>query len=1362
MPYHKNKKKEQDGSTAAADGAFPVFEDQNSEFQDDHLDSPEDEDASQGEDPKQSFWSRLLHGVPGKSRTKEVGRSVARGAANLGKEIVEVLGDDHTNTKPIEDWRDKTFGERSDDPLAAFSESVTQFAGGFALTAPLGGIGGAGKLAKFGVATARGAIVDFAAFDPRQEDLAELLARAPEGTPVNDLGKLLTPTADDSELEARAKRAAAGTISGLTLDAIFAGAKRVRAFKRATAPGASAATKEAAAKEIKQAEKVLDAIAEGTHVPEGAHAVAVKTEDGTWEVRAVDEASLRQELGDDAVKSLEPAPDLGTDGIVKGPELPTFADRGEAEAHASVINNAIDERLTAIRQKGGLTSEQAGQVRGWIKKLIEAPDEKELAGLVDGTHFNFSYYTEPDRVLALIESVSKVFKDELDAAQRTGGVTIKRSMRNARRLLDSHGIPEEELAEGMSKSLDKTSITQGWEARRLAGDFIMRELGGKLARMADILENRPHDLISQEEFRLGLGRFYQLQKRLAAVDSGAGRGLNILKFRDSFAEKMRQWNAKAVEEGSRKPKSLKEWQDRTGESLIDALPNEKGIKGKASLERTLKDPKKPVADLGVEKSVEADAPKVDPKVPDGQAPRDVDLNTPAKSDLDVAHSNRELDKSGVADADDDIILQVVAGFTPRELRLQARMLKLAGGDARSVWKVAKSIAVYKETGSMAKAVEYFVNSLLSGFATPITALASGMAVSFFEAGVRIAAGAGLGRGRANPAVFREGVDLLTGHFKYAVDNVKIVKMALKEGRSILNPAPIHYAIDGRHGTVVRMPSRTLSSVDEFVRVSNYRAFVRAKLLREARERGLSGPMLDAHVEEGLQRAFLREEDVVPLATRTAQAHWERMVKKDPTIVPKGAKAEEFIQEAVKRDVAEARKLIGSATLSEPLKFAEVPTFSAPLGTGTLGGDFHNFVANHPEMKFIAPFVKMSTNVFRYAWQATPGLNRLNAQAREILKNGTPEEIAILTARSRIVTTMGAGAFYMVAGGLITGGGPASGPARELWLKDYQPYSVRVGDQWISYRRLEPFATFIGLVSDAYTLYYEGDEASGVDLFSAIMAGLAQNLTSKTYMTGLADFMDAVTSRDGVAFQRYVAKITASLAVPAFVSQFNNSDELRDSRNGGGSMLEEVKAFRNAIVARVPYFNEKLPARYNFAGEPVMGTPKGILNTNRLLNPARAMGPAGEDDVESVLMELEKGFAPAQRFYGKDKSIDLANSKWGLVDGKNAWERFNELLREPKWGGKGVREKLEAYVTSDRWKRLSPGTEAYPGGERWNEAAEIVNDARDRALRYVRKEYPDLDHALKLSEREKRAAMRGGDDAVARVRARLEAARKAAQ
>lgn len=1143
------------------------------------LATPVEGDESEVEDerrgaPVRSFWQKVLRGDGVNSRLKEAGRSVVRGAANFANETGNTaskavafvdrktgLGEALTpgfnaayDTGELNDMRpvkkarlDEMLGRRSDDPLAAFAEDATQFAIGFVGT---GGVLGTAAKARTAVrianAATRGAVVDAASFDPDEAQLAELAARAPEGYGIRELGEALSVNGTDSELVKRVKRGAAGVIPGVALDGLIAGAQRVWARKVSTSATATPAEKLAAETISEEAGKTLAAIADGTHVTDGAHVVVKDNGDGTFGMRAIDDAA--EEVAEDA---------------------PKFSDRAEAEAQAETINAGMNERLEAARQAGGLTTDQAEQLRTAFRSLLSDPTSKALD---EGTHFNFSYYSEPDEVLASIESVSRVFKEELDAAQVRDGVSIEEQ---AERLREMVGGLDPEQAPGLMAAMLENGTKVPQSIVFGAADLVLRDIALKSARMFDVVTARPHDVIAWEEARHAAGSLLKLQKALAGAHSEWGRTGRFMQERDTFA-------------------------------------------GKAGAK-------------------DAPAPKADAEPKPAGDPADE-----------------------------------VAGMSKRDVLTVLKMAKASGGKPSKLGAIAGGAKIIQETGMGRRALEFFVNSALSSPVTGLTALSMNASISTFEAFSKMVTGAI----RFNKPMMQEGADILYANERFIAENFSTAMMAFRQGRSVIHPTETHIAIPGKLGAVIRTPSRVLLYADEFTRVTNYRSFVFAKSRRYWRERGLDGESLESAVQNDLRDAF------------------------DPKT--------------------------GAATIPDGMKYAEMPTMSADLGRDTFGGKLTNFLNNSVEAKFIAPFVKTSINIFRYNLDRTPLLNMLAKRNRDILNEGG-EAAAILHTQSVMATGVATWAYMKAKSGEVTGSGPKEPGLRKMWLQDHKPYSIKIGGEWVSYRRLDPLLTPVSIMADVHAMVQElgsESEAEAEDILAASFAGVAAAFANKSYMVGMTSFFEAWSGGEGNKMKRWLNNFGSTFVSPQVVRAMNDDPYLR-----------EVDGFIQTVMSGIPGLSEKLPARYNVFGEPELRT--------HSLSPMPVRGSA-ERTVATDLYQLGRGIAPMTRKSINGVPVDLTDgAKFGRVEGLTPYEYAMKIVREPGDGEPSLKKALTEIVASDEWKDASPGSEMFPGGERFVMAYRVIDGYRKRALGEVLDRFPAVQQEVEMQRELKGASMSEG-------------------
>lgn len=630
----------------------------------------------------------------------------------------------------------------------------------------------------------------------------------------------------------------------------------------------------------------------------------------------------------------------------------------------------------------------------------------------------------------------------------------------------------------------------------------------------------------------------------------------------------------------------------------------------------------------------------------------------------------------------------LAKLSKSELLALARQITMADGDPNQILDAMRASQRLAEVARpsptlMDRVNNFRMQSMLSGPKTQIVN-ALNNAIVAFQMPTELWWG-GLTSGRT--ALREQGADQLTGLFMESREAFRAAAKAFRTGANYLDESGSLVSDSGLNASnpmsglvkLANLPSRMLMTSDEFFKNLSYRSSVRAQSLRLAREQGITDP--------------------TELATRVAD------------------------------DMRAAFALDGSATNPIALQFARTATFQNPLEAGTYAGDFQRFVQDHPAMRLVVPFVRTPVNLFKYAWQRTPLLNRFTQEWKADIAAGG-DRAAVARAKTQMGMMMYSGAAMLAYQHLITGSGPKNSALRAQWLAaGNQPYSVKVpGVGWMSYRRGDPTFTPLGLVADFVSVFGELHAHTTEETAAAIMASIASNVTSKTFMQGMTETLDAISSGDGFRMKKLLTNTAASF-LPNFLRQVNPDGTLRETR----TMLDE-------LMARVPGFSTELEPRRNIFGEPIM-KPPGY--GNQAINPFTVMADPGDHDVQNELVKLGKAMALPSEMSGNVALTDRISYDNGT--GQSPYDRMLELVSKSHDGEPNLRTAITKLVKSEEWHQLSDGTETYPGGRKFQMASMIISKYQDRAFRQVLEEYPKLKTALHLDKVNKRAALRNGSE-----------------
>ena len=362
--------------------------------------------------------------------------------------------------------------------------------------------------------------------------------------------------------------------------------------------------------------------------------------------------------------------------------------------------------------------------------------------------------------------------------------------------------------------------------------------------------------------------------------------------------------------------------------------------------------------------------------------------------------------------------------------------------------------------------------------------------------------------------------------------------------------------------VVRLPSRFLGAEDEFFKSVGYRMELNALAYRQASNEGLEGEDFVKRVAELIENP-------------TEEIH------------------------------------LGATNMSR------YQTFTNDLGQS--GKDAQKFINNFPPAKIILPFVRTPTNIIKYTAHRTPFNKQMWA---DVKAGGVKRDVAL--ARM----SMGSGALFMgfnyALEGKITGRGPEDKSAREaLKLTGWQPYSIKVGDTYFAYNRLDPLGMFLGLSADTAEVlqYAETEDAS--DVAFASMTAIAKNLENKSYMEGIANFINAFEDPDRYG-ESYMGRLVASMT--PYTSMVGQIERTLDPT------VNEVYSIMDRVRSRTPHLSKDLPPRRNIFGDVI--TLQGGLGWD-FVSPVYT-SVATKDPVADEIVKQEVPIRMHRKYYGTGK------------------------------------------------------------------------------------------------------------------------------
>ena len=489
---------------------------------------------------------------------------------------------------------------------------------------------------------------------------------------------------------------------------------------------------------------------------------------------------------------------------------------------------------------------------------------------------------------------------------------------------------------------------------------------------------------------------------------------------------------------------------------------------------------------------------------------------------------------------------------------------VAGGGVGHMRQVADRIAVFENVNQLNTMLkdgasigemfyEVWINGLLSSPATHSVNVMSNSMVVGWSVGDRMVASA-ISNATGDGAIHNaEVVGQLFGIVQGGKDGMKAAWKVIKTGevtdplqkiesaqfRSItaenlhLSGTPGQFA--DFIGEVVRLPGRALMAGDELFKSIGYRMELNAQAFRTAKNEGLQRDALSKRITDIIRNP---PENIDLLAIDAARYQ----------------------------------------TFTNELG----PTAKKVQGAINAINDWTMKEWGIPSARIIVPFIRTPTNIMKYVGVHTPLAPLTKNIRKEIMAGGARRDLTL----AKIATgsmTMALAADYAMSGN-ITGGGPRNTQARNmLRATGWQPYSIKVGDEYYAYSRLDPIGSFLGLSADVTEIIGQVDDASAGELAFAAVTSTVQNVSSKTYMSGMAEFFDMMSSVSAEPMapnkqaKRWIERLAGS-AVPAGVAQLERT--LSPELSATQGIIEKIQS-------RIPGWSDSLPPRRNIFGEPIV-------------------------------------------------------------------------------------------------------------------------------------------------------------------------------
>ena len=402
-----------------------------------------------------------------------------------------------------------------------------------------------------------------------------------------------------------------------------------------------------------------------------------------------------------------------------------------------------------------------------------------------------------------------------------------------------------------------------------------------------------------------------------------------------------------------------------------------------------------------------------------------------------------------------------------------------------------------------KAYEYWINAILSGPSTHGANIIGNTALAFYELTVQRGMEAFVNMFAKKPTGATWGefrhmfrglkTDIKDGFSKGAI--AFSTEMPVSDDVTKLENNIQKGAIGGTLGRIIRFPTRALLWADE------------------------------------VAKATLRPIEAASFAYRQAKA--------------RGLTAEEDITDYITQQVSNSESLARKYADNR----AKELTFQSEPGTFVKLLQAAN--KKYPLLQFIFPFLRTPGNIIKISLRKSPlGIFPLGYN---LAKGNYDGDTQVKRIAEQLLAYGALG--WLMAGTddkddpWITGSKPPYSNRGEVdfMYRNLPPQSIKIGDRWFSYARIEPFAGMLTTMVDGIQAFRDAkNDVDARKIFTDVFNSGVSNVRDKTFLRGVGDLIRAVEDPENAL--RYTSNFVSSWipnAVRKVVSAAD--DEIKDNR-----------------------------------------------------------------------------------------------------------------------------------------------------------------------------------------------------------------------
>ena len=329
---------------------------------------------------------------------------------------------------------------------------------------------------------------------------------------------------------------------------------------------------------------------------------------------------------------------------------------------------------------------------------------------------------------------------------------------------------------------------------------------------------------------------------------------------------------------------------------------------------------------------------------------------------------------------------------------------------------------------------------------------------------------------------------------------------------------------------------------------------------------------------------------------------------------------------------------------EAMKFAKYSTFTDD--PGNISQSIINARNKIPGFRLVIPFVNTVGNLMKRGLEMTPGLGLGLARGQH------PAELLAKQFEGSIITAL---ILRKAMDGEMTGSAPDNKEQKEAFYRQgKKPWAIKHGDNWIQYRRIEPFNTVFASAASAYDGISKAKDGTEADrIFMNVVNDVKNNLIDSGYLQGVSQLINRHGKLD-VSIKRFATSL-----VP-FSGFWRSINRAYEAANEGNAKLYDDKGWLGAFGQVIPGLYKLQKPSLNVWGEEK--TLEGGMLRQWL--PYR-WSKATDDPVETSLEKLEiyPGLPSRQFTYKgvKQEFDENIYTQYSVDYGKDAYRTIEKIV-----------------------------------------------------------------------------------------------------